>query len=86
MLTLLLVFVITTAWAQGSVSYRAYNASINQFEDGVATSTTTVSEATTTNAVAVIAELSGFSRSSFFRIFSDAYGMSPSDYRKAARK
>ena len=42
--------------------------------------------ATTTDAVVVIAELSGFSRSSFFRIFSDAYGMSPSDYRKVARK
>ena len=42
--------------------------------------------ATTTDAVAVIAELSGFSRSSFFRIFSDAYGMSPSDHRRAARK
>ena len=42
--------------------------------------------ATTTDAVAIIAELSGFSRSSFFRIFSDAYGMSPSDYRKVARK
>ena len=42
--------------------------------------------ATTTDAVAVIAELSGFSRSSFFRIFSDAYGMSPSDYRRAVRK
>ena len=42
--------------------------------------------ATTTNAVAVIAELSGFSRSSFFRIFSEAYGMSPSDYRRVARK
>ena len=42
--------------------------------------------ATTTEAVAVIAELSGFSRSSFFRIFSEAYGMSPSDYRKVAIK
>jgi AraC-like DNA-binding protein len=42
--------------------------------------------ATTTDAVVVIAELSGFSRSSFFRVFSDAYGMSPSDYRKVARK
>ena len=42
--------------------------------------------ATTTEAVAVIAELSGFSRSSFFRIFSEAYGMSPSDYRKVANK
>ena len=42
--------------------------------------------ATTTDAVAIIAELSGFSRSSFFRIFSDAYGMSPSDYRRVARK
>ena len=42
--------------------------------------------ATTTDAVVVIAELSGFSRSSFFRIFSDAYGMSPSDYRRVARK
>ena len=41
---------------------------------------------TTTDAVGIIAELSGFSRSSFFRIFSDAYGMSPSDYRKVAAK
>jgi AraC-like DNA-binding protein len=42
--------------------------------------------ATTKDAVALIAELSGFSRSTFFRIFSDAYGMSPSDYRRVARK
>ena len=42
--------------------------------------------ATTNDSIALIAELSGFSRSSFFRIFSDAYGMSPSDYRKVARK
>ena len=42
--------------------------------------------ATTKDSVALIAELSGFSRSSFFRVFSDAYGMSPSDYRKAAKK
>ncbi len=42
--------------------------------------------ATTKDPVALIAELSGFSRSSFFRVFSDAYGMSPSDYRKVARK
>ena len=42
--------------------------------------------ATTNDSVALIAELSGFSRSSFFRIFSDAYGMSPSDYRKVAIK
>jgi AraC-like DNA-binding protein len=42
--------------------------------------------ATTTDAVAVIAELSGFSRSSFFRVFSEAYGMSPSEYRKVASK
>ena len=42
--------------------------------------------ATTDNSATLIAELSGFSRSSFFRIFSDAYGMSPSDYRKVAKK
>jgi AraC-like DNA-binding protein len=42
--------------------------------------------ATTKDSVALIAELSGFSRSSFFRVFSDTYGMSPSDYRRAARK
>ena len=42
--------------------------------------------ATTNDSITVIAELSGFSRSSFFRVFSDAYGMSPSDYRRAARK
>ena len=41
---------------------------------------------TTKDSVALIAELSGFSRSSFFRIFSEVYGMSPSDYRKVARK
>ena len=40
--------------------------------------------ATTRDPVTLIAELSGFSRSSFFRIFSDAYGMSPSDYRQVA--
>ena len=40
--------------------------------------------ATTNNSVALIAELSGFSRSSFFRIFSDAYGMSPTEYRRVA--
>ena len=42
--------------------------------------------ATTKDSVALIAELSGFSRSSFFRIFSETYGMSPSDYRKVASK
>ena len=42
--------------------------------------------ATTKDSISLIAELSGFSRSSFFRIFSEAYGMSPSDYRRVARK
>lgn len=42
--------------------------------------------ATTTDSVSLIAELSGFARSSFFRIFSDAYGMSPSEYRGVAGK
>lgn len=41
---------------------------------------------TTKDPVALIAELAGFSRSSFFRIFCDTYGMSPSDYRKVASK
>ena len=41
---------------------------------------------TTTDSVSLIAELSGFARSSFFRIFSDAYGMSPSEYRGVAGK
>ena len=42
--------------------------------------------ANTKDSVVLIAEQSGFSRSSFFRIFSEAYGMSPSDYRKVAGK
>jgi AraC-like DNA-binding protein len=42
--------------------------------------------ATTDHSITVIAVLSGFSRSSLFRIFSDAYGMSPSEFRIAARK
>ena len=41
---------------------------------------------TTNDSVALIAELSGFSRSSFFRIFSDSYGMSPADYRRIVGK
>ena len=41
--------------------------------------------ATTNDSISLIAELSGFSRSSFYRTFCDAYGMSPSDYRKVAR-
>ena len=42
--------------------------------------------ATTKDSIALIAELSVFSRSSFYRIFSDAYGMSRADYRRATRK
>ena len=47
MTLLLLLVTTTTARAQGSVSYRVYNASTNQFEDGVAASTTAVTEETT---------------------------------------
>ena len=42
--------------------------------------------ATTTDSVSLIAELAGFARTSFFRIFSDAYGMSPSEYRSVVGK
>jgi len=42
--------------------------------------------ATTKDSAALIAELSGFSRSTFFRLFNDAYGMSPADYRKVVNK
>ena len=42
--------------------------------------------ATTHDSVALIAELSGFARSSFFRFFSEAYGMSPTEYRRVAGK
>ena len=42
--------------------------------------------ATTSDSVALIAELSGFARSSFFRIFSETYGMSPTEYRRVAGK
>lgn len=42
--------------------------------------------ATTRDSAALIAELSGFSRSTFFRLFNDAYGMSPADYRKVVHK
>ncbi|MBR5749514.1 MAG: AraC family transcriptional regulator [Prevotella sp.] len=42
--------------------------------------------ATTHDSVALIAELSGFARSSFFRFFSEAYGMSPTEYRRVTGK
>ena len=42
--------------------------------------------ATTSDSVALIAELCGLSRRTFYRLFDEAYSMSPSDYRKAAKK
>lgn len=42
--------------------------------------------ATTPDSVSLIAELCGLSRRTFYRLFDEAYSMSPSDYRKAARK
>ena len=42
--------------------------------------------ATTNNSIVLVAELCGLTRSTFYRLFSDAYGMSPTDYRKVASK
>ena len=42
--------------------------------------------ATTNDSVGLIAELCGLSRRTFYRLFSEAYGMSPSDYRKVTGK
>ena len=42
--------------------------------------------ATTSDSVALIAELCGLSRRTFYRLFDEAYSMSPSDFRKAAKK
>ena len=42
--------------------------------------------ATTPDSVSLIAELCGLSRRTFYRLFDEAYSMSPSDYRKAAKK
>ena len=41
---------------------------------------------TTNDSVALIAEMSGFTRRSFYRVFSEAYSMTPSDYRKISQK
>ena len=40
----------------------------------------------TDDSVALIAEMSGFSRRTFYRTFGEAYSMSPADYRKIAKK
>ena len=42
--------------------------------------------ATTNDSVGLIAELCGLSRRTFYRLFNDAYSMSPTDYRKVAKK
>jgi len=42
--------------------------------------------ATSNDSVGLIAELVGLSRRTFYRLFNDAYSMSPSDYRKVAKK
>ena len=41
---------------------------------------------TTADSVALIAELCGLSRRTFYRLFSETYGMSPSDYREVVAK
>ena len=41
---------------------------------------------TTKDSVSLIAELCGLSRRTFYRLFEDAYSMSPSDFRKVAKK
>ena len=40
----------------------------------------------TNDSIGLIAELSGFSRRSFYRVFDEEYHTSPSEYRKAMRK
>ena len=40
----------------------------------------------TNDPIGLIAELSGFSRRSFYRVFDEEYHTSPSEYRKAMRK
>ena len=42
--------------------------------------------ATTSDSVGLIAELVGLSRRTFYRLFDEAYSMSPTDYRKVAKK
>ncbi len=69
-----------------AISACAVGKSVNSFLNEYRLRYATHLLATTNDSVALIAELSGFSRSSFFRIFSDAYGMSPSDYRRVAGK
>lgn len=41
---------------------------------------------TTKDSIGLIAELSGFSRRSFYRVFDEAYHISPSEFRKTLRK
>ena len=41
---------------------------------------------TTRDSVGLIAELCGLSRPTFYRLFNETYAMSPSDYRRVARK
>lgn len=41
---------------------------------------------TTNDSIALIAELCGLSRRTFYRLFNEAFSMSPSDYRKVAKK
>ena len=41
---------------------------------------------TTNDSIALIAELCGLTRRTFYRLFDEAYAMSPSEYRKVAKK
>jgi AraC-like DNA-binding protein len=41
---------------------------------------------TTNDSIGLIAELCGLSRRTFYRLFSETYAMSPSDYRHVAKK
>ena len=68
-----------------AVSACTKGGSINDFINGYRLRYAVNLLITTDDSIALIAELSGFSRRSFYRVFDEAYSTSPSEFRKTAR-
>ena len=73
-------------YVSDAVSACTHGGSITDFVNGYRLRHAVHLLTTTNDSIALIAELSGFSRRSFYRLFDEAYSMSPSEYRKTVKK
>ncbi len=72
-------------YVSDAVSACTHGGSITDFINGYRLRYAVLLLTTSDDSIALIAELSGFSRRSFYRVFDEAYSMSPAEYRKTIK-